>query len=159
MYTEEEKEWPSDHIPEEKQMPAVEKKPAGDVSVPEDDDETENVGTNMSRWPDITNDQLLEVLNEMRVDKLNEKYEREQLNNKIDNLAKRMSSLEFTVTEALRMIQASFVKIEQAVIACSIGYEKCKQGYEACKEGFAVVEELVEDFPNRIDCSVATGYL
>ena len=156
MYTEEEKEWPSDHIPEEKQMPAVEKKPAGDVSVPEDDDETENVGTN---WSEITNAQLLEVLNEMRVDKLNEKYEREQLNNKIDNLAKRMSSLEFTVTEALRMCQASFVKIEQAVIACSIGYEKCKKGYEACKEGFAVVEELVEDFPNRIDCSVATGYL
>ena len=83
----------------------------------------------------------------------------EQLNNKLDLLTKRINALEFTVTESLRMCQEAFHKIEKAVMVCAEGYEKCKQGYDACREGFEEVHDLVDDFPNRIDCGVATGYL
>ena len=94
---------------------------------------------------DITNSNLLEVLNDMKCD--------------ISQLTKKINCLEFTVLETLRMCQEAFIKVELAVVACSTGYERCAKGYDACKEGFEVVEELVEDFPNRIDCGTATGYL
>ena len=161
MYTEEEKNWV------EKNTEAV-SVPSGDVSVPKDESETEDSVTVCpdNGWSEVTNLTLLNVLNDVREDSNSIKYEMEQLNlltKRIDamenKLTKRINAMEFTVTEALRMCQESFVKIEQAVVACSIGYEKCKQGYEACKEGFAEVHELVDDFPNRIDCGVATGYL
>ena len=94
---------------------------------------------------DVTNSKLLEVLKEMKYD--------------ISQLTKKINCLEFTILETLRMCQDAFVKVELAVVACSTGYERCAKGYEACKEGFEEVHDLVEDFPDRIDCGVATGYL
>ena len=153
MYTEEEKVWPADHVPEEKQN--------GDETIPEDESETGILGTNPSPgvWPEVTNGVLLNVLNDVRVDSNNVRYEMEQLNSKVELLTKRINALEFTVTEALRMCQDAFLRVEKAVVACAEGYEKCKKGYEACKEGFEEVHDLVDDFPNRIDCGVATGYI
>ena len=157
MYTDEEKVWVEKNTKNTDDLPV----PDGDVSVPEDENDAENVGTDTSQgvWTEVTNSNLLDVTNDVRMDVSSIKYDMEQLARSVDKLTLKISALEFTVTEALRMCQVSFVKIEQAVVACSIGYEKCQKGYAACKEGFEAVEELVEDFPNRIDCGVATGYL
>ena len=86
-----------------------------------------------------------EVINDLRMELANNKFDENTINNKIDSLQKEVKALNFTVTESLRMCQIAFLQCKEGILACKKSLDLCKDGYDNCRDAFEDIEIPTQD--------------
>ena len=86
----------------------------------------------------VTNENLLEVINEQRQDITGLLYE-------MDELSKVVAKLTVDVKSSLGMCRDAFNQVNLAVLACKKALDLCANGYDNCKEAFEDIEIPTQD--------------
>ena len=86
----------------------------------------------------ITNEQLLDVVNDQRQDIQSLKYDMEEL-------TKEMAQLRVEIKSSLGMCRDAFNQVTVAVLACKKALDLCANGYNNCKEAFEDIEIPIQD--------------
>ena len=86
----------------------------------------------------VTNENLLEVINEQRQDITNILCE-------VDELSKVVAKLTVDVKSSLGMCRDAFNQVNLAGLACKKELDLCANGYDNCKEAFEDIEIPTQD--------------